>query len=207
MSWKYMQRNEDGKIRTTNDGGGGGSSTLSGLTDVDISNPQLGHTLIYDETEQKWKNAYGGGGGGSLESLSDVDINTSGLQDGQILKYDYNMEKWRNVPHDVYNYSNSLKRVGNWFNARPIYAITMQTSLSFTDETWTSIQIPLTAFNILDLIGPGEILDNSSTCRRSFICDLGWIESYNMKFIALRTHCGENITSSYITIRFTRTID
>lgn len=42
--------------------GGGGSSTLSGLTDVDISNPTDGQTLVYNATSGKWENGAGGGG-------------------------------------------------------------------------------------------------------------------------------------------------
>ena len=47
-------------------GGGGGSSTLAGLTDVDISSPTNGQTLIYNATSGKWENGAGGGGGGSI---------------------------------------------------------------------------------------------------------------------------------------------
>lgn len=43
-------------------GGGGGSSTLSGLTDVDISNPTDGQTLVYNASAGKWENGAGGGG-------------------------------------------------------------------------------------------------------------------------------------------------
>jgi hypothetical protein len=42
-------------------GGGGGSSTLAGLTDVDISNPSDGQTLVYDAASEKWVNGSGGG--------------------------------------------------------------------------------------------------------------------------------------------------
>lgn len=42
-------------------GGTGGSTTLSGLTDVDISNPSDGQTLIYNSTSGKWENGAGGG--------------------------------------------------------------------------------------------------------------------------------------------------
>jgi hypothetical protein len=41
----------------------GGSSTLSGLTDVDISNPSDGQTLVYNATSGKWENGAAGGGG------------------------------------------------------------------------------------------------------------------------------------------------
>lgn len=39
----------------------GGSSTLSGLTDVDISDPTDGQTLVYNAESGKWVNGAGGG--------------------------------------------------------------------------------------------------------------------------------------------------
>lgn len=42
--------------------GGGGSSTLSGLTDVDLSSPTNGQILKYNSTTQKWENANESGG-------------------------------------------------------------------------------------------------------------------------------------------------
>lgn len=45
-------------------GGGGGSTALSGLTDVDISNPTNGQVLVYNAETGKWENGAGGGGGG-----------------------------------------------------------------------------------------------------------------------------------------------
>lgn len=46
------------KVRT----GSSGSSTLAGLTDVDISNPTDGQTLVFNATSGKWENGAGGGG-------------------------------------------------------------------------------------------------------------------------------------------------
>lgn len=43
-------------------GGGGGSSTLSGLTDVDISNPTDGQVLVYNAETGKWENGAASGG-------------------------------------------------------------------------------------------------------------------------------------------------
>lgn len=48
-------------------GGPGGASTLSGLTDVDISNPANGQTLVYNATSGKWENGVGGGTAGILK--------------------------------------------------------------------------------------------------------------------------------------------
>lgn len=42
---------------------GGGSSTLSGLTDVNISNPTNGQTLVYNAISGKWENGESAGGG------------------------------------------------------------------------------------------------------------------------------------------------
>lgn len=50
-------------------GGGGGSSTLSGLTDVDISNPTNGQTLVYNATSGKWENGGGGSGGVTIVGI------------------------------------------------------------------------------------------------------------------------------------------
>lgn len=47
-------------------GGGGGSTTLAGLTDVGISNPSDGQTLVYDAASSKWVNGSGGGGSYTL---------------------------------------------------------------------------------------------------------------------------------------------
>lgn len=53
-----------------------GSSTLSGLTDVDISNPTDGQTLVYDAASSKWVNGSGGGGGATITGVYAVDEQT-----------------------------------------------------------------------------------------------------------------------------------
>ena len=55
---KYLKA--DGTWDTPS-GGGGGSSTLAGLTDVDLSSPTNGQILKYNSTTQKWENADEGG--------------------------------------------------------------------------------------------------------------------------------------------------
>lgn len=74
-------------------GGGGGSSTLSGLTDVDISNPTNGQTLVYNATSGKWENGAGGSGGGSggllVIGLSDPETFTLDKTWKEIYESDY----------------------------------------------------------------------------------------------------------------------
>lgn len=64
-------------------GGPGGSSTLSGLTDVDISNPTDGQTLVYNASTGKWENGAGGGmpviDGTQLEEEITLDITAGNL--------------------------------------------------------------------------------------------------------------------------------
>ena len=50
-------------------GGGGGSTTLAGLLDVAITNPQNGDALIYNATSGKWENQAIGGSTGTLSSI------------------------------------------------------------------------------------------------------------------------------------------
>ena len=51
-------------IIDNNLGGGGGSSSLAGLSDVNLTTPTDGQVLTYDGNSSKWVNANGGGGGG-----------------------------------------------------------------------------------------------------------------------------------------------
>lgn len=54
----------------------GGSTTLAGLTDVDISNPTNGQTLVYNATSGKWEN--GAGGGGASLIMPNINITMTG---------------------------------------------------------------------------------------------------------------------------------
>lgn len=66
--------------------GGGGSSTLSGLTDVDISNPADGQVLVYNAESGKWENGAGGGGGGG--GVLVVNVLATRTSDGETVTFD-----------------------------------------------------------------------------------------------------------------------
>ena len=74
---------------TWDNAGGGGSTSLSGLTDTNISTPTDGQLLKYDNNSSKWVN-----GSTSLSALSDTTIATP--TDGQVLAYDNNSSVWKN---------------------------------------------------------------------------------------------------------------
>lgn len=75
----------------------GGSSSLTGLSDVNITSVSDGQVLKYDSSTSKWVNGTGGGGATTLSGLSDVTI--SSASSGQILKYDGT--KWVNGDSDL----------------------------------------------------------------------------------------------------------
>lgn len=74
--------------------GGSGSSTLAGLSDVDITSPSAGQGLVYDATNQEWVN-------GNVSTSSSIDtltdVNLTNLSNGQILKYNSTSQEWENA--------------------------------------------------------------------------------------------------------------
>ena len=111
MPWKYMQY-QNGKMRTTSDSGG--SSTLSGLTDTNISNPSNNQILTYNSSSSKWVNATAPATGVTdveydEESVVDAngvahlyspylediaDVNAESPSDGDVLTYDSDSNEW-----------------------------------------------------------------------------------------------------------------
>lgn len=59
-------------------GGGGGSSSLAGLSDVNLSSPTDGQILEYDAANQEWINANNSGGGGG-DNIIGAFIDTSNI--------------------------------------------------------------------------------------------------------------------------------
>ena len=102
-------------------GGGGGSSSLAGLSDVNISAPTDGQVLTYDNVNSEWVNTNPSGGG---DSVSWTQLQASGTK---IAEIDIN-----GTTQNVYapsggggggsqNYSTTEQVVGSWIDARPVY--------------------------------------------------------------------------------------
>lgn len=66
---------KDGKLRTNNSGSGGASS-LSDLTDVDLTNIADGQILKWDATNSKWVNTNESGGLGHTYSTTEQVVGT-----------------------------------------------------------------------------------------------------------------------------------
>lgn len=103
------------------DVGGGGSSSLAGLSDVNLTTPTDGQVLTYDGNNSEWVNANPSGGG---DSVSWTQLQASGTQ---IAEIDIN-----GVTTNVYapsggggggsvNYSTTEQVVGTWIDSKPVY--------------------------------------------------------------------------------------
>lgn len=77
-------------------GGPGGASTLTGLTDVDISNPTDGQTLVYNAQSGKWENGAGGGGGDIY--CIDASVVPSSVTIDDVEYTEINLDQGTNLP-------------------------------------------------------------------------------------------------------------
>ena len=95
MGWNISNILVNEAIANKKAGGGGSSTTLSGLTDTDITTPTNGQVLTYDSTAEKWENANPATPATpNLSDLTDTDITTP--TNGQVLTYDSTAAKWVN---------------------------------------------------------------------------------------------------------------
>ena len=92
---KTYMMGSDEEWHEINEGSGSGASSMSQLTDVDLTDLEDGQVLKYDEDTQTWKPG-DDTSATSLGNLEDVDL--TNLQDGQVIKYDGQTETW--VPAD-----------------------------------------------------------------------------------------------------------
>lgn len=105
------------------------SSSLSGLTDTNITSVSDGQILKYDNASGKWVNSSGGGGAESLDDLDDVDITSA--SDGQFLVYNNSTSKWVNASKTIPNIT--------WSSA--VSCAAGSTSCTITDAAITTSSI------------------------------------------------------------------
>ena len=112
--------NENMDTIDNNMGGGSGSSSLAGLSDVNLSSPSNNQVLKYNSTSQKWENQNESGGG---DSVTWTQLQASGTKIAEI--------NINGTTQDVYaptgggggsvNYSTTEQVIGTWINSKPVY--------------------------------------------------------------------------------------
>ena len=138
--------NDNLDIIDANLGGGGGSSSLAGLSDVNISAPTDGQVLTYDNVNSEWVNANPSGGG---DSVSWTQLQASGTK---IAEIDIN-----GVTTDVYaptgggggghTYSTSEQIVGTW-NGETLYERSFIHTGNIANNDWVTIDNSYSPSNI-----------------------------------------------------------
>ena len=120
-------------------GGGGGSSTLDGLSDVNITTATDGQVLAYDANADEWINS-SMANPSSIASMSDTDIQSP--TNGQTLVYNGTSGKWENASGGAssHTYSTTEQVVGTWIDGKPIYETTYQVNYT-QGANWTSTGI------------------------------------------------------------------
>lgn len=138
--------NDNLDIIDANLGGGGGSSSLAGLSDVNISAPTDGQVLTYDGINDEWVNANGGGGG---DSVSWTQLQASGTKIAEI--------NINGTTQDVYaptgggggghTYSTSEQIVGTW-NGEILYERSFIHTGNIANNDWVTIDNSYSPSNI-----------------------------------------------------------
>lgn len=210
MSWKYVQRNENGQYKTTEGGGGGGgASALTDLDDVNISSQTNGQVLKYNSTSQKWENANESSGGGSV---TDVQVDGVSVVNGQGIAE-------ITTPTPMHNYSTTEQVVGTWIDGKPLYEKTLY--VQYSDLTvygsFKGVQIQGTNEKIRNVISACGISASYGNCflgctlygnlnNRSYYYSLNMY--YNILVIEVGGYSWEQVAPDICaTIQYTKTTD
>ena len=191
--------------------------SLGGLTDVALTDPANGETLVYNSTTQAWENGEGGGGGTTYTAGDGInidandEISTDNLQNGDM---DDVLATLPGLTSKYNVYSTTEQVVGEWIDGKKIYEITLSTgTLSNATNSFD-----VSALNIDTFIGAKGTLKRSTgeqlliptiyilQSNLSNDVEVGWIslENNTLKiFNGIATL--SNITSSYLTIQYTKT--
>lgn len=197
--------NDNLDIIDANLGGGGGSSSLAGLSDVNISAPTDGQVLTYDNVNSEWVNANPSGGG---DSVSWTQLQASGTK---IAEIDIN-----GVTTDVYapsgggggghTYSTTEQVVGTWFG-ETLYEKSFYYSGTINDGAWVTIDNSYSPSNtkVMFIEHICFTVSGLTTLYASYggqTLDVG-IESVGKLYVENFT--GQTVKKVWFTMRYTKT--
>lgn len=197
--------NDNLDIIDANLGGGGGSSSLAGLSDVNLTTPTDWQVLTYDGINSEWVNANPSGGG---DSVSWTQLQASGTK---IAEIDIN-----GTTQDVYaptgggggghTYSTSEQVVGTW-NGETLYERSFIYTGNIADGAWVTVDNSYSPNNIgvFFLEHICFKLSGFTTLYASYggqTLDVG-IETAGKLY--LENFTGETVTKAWFTIRYTKT--
>lgn len=153
------------KVRT----GSSGSSTLAGLTDVDISNPTDGQTLVYNASSGKWEN--GAGSGGASLVMPNISITMTGV-DTATATCDMSRVA---IMSAVENGAICIAKVTNNAWGQGNYRLTTSIMVVENDEE----NGPYVLFNLYEPIGGAALFYDINVFDDAVDCFIDRITSYN----------------------------
>ena len=197
--------NDNLDIIDANLGGGGGSSSLAGLSDVNLTTPTDGQVLTYDDVNDEWVNANPSGGG---DSVSWTQLQASGTK---IAEIDIN-----GTTQDVYaptgggggghTYSTSEQIVGTWLG-ETLYEKSFVYTGNIANGAWVTIDNSYSPNNIGVMFVEHICfkLQGFTTLYASYggqTLDVG-IETAGKLYVENFT--GNTVTKVWFTMRYTKT--
>lgn len=174
---------------------GPGVTSLGGLTDVSISDPQENETLLYNPTTQKWENGEGGKtytAGDGINIDANDEISTDSMQSGDMEEV---VETLPGIASKYHKYSTGEQIVGEWINGETIYerVFTITSTVSLQTNEWTRTGI--SKGDIVKLIDSRVFVDGKHV---SYI-SVGFSSSYT-DLILLSTRQTTVSTNDYVLI-------
>lgn len=192
-------------------GGGGGSSTLAGLTDVDITSPSNNQVLKYNSTSQKWENGAGGGSSGDHITLTQAEYDAL-VEAGTVDPDAFYFISDAVMPAYSHQYSTSEQIVGTWVDGSPVYEKTIYNAGGVTGN----FSFPHGIANFDKLLSYEGTVSDSSFAQYGDIRTVPRIASDGNSigidkvstssiFIINPNAFGTRLIDWYITIRYTKT--
>lgn len=198
--------NDNLDIIDANLGGGGGSSSLAGLSDVNLTTPTDGQVLTYDGINSEWVNANPSGGG---DSVSWTQLQASGTK---IAEIDIN-----GTTTNVYapsggggsqNYSTTEQVVGSWIDGRPVYQKSFVSTSALS--SYQAISHGISAFD--DLVKAECILRDSTKSWQVPMTTDQYNAELEITPTEIRIYLNNDFVNAstggyFITLQYTKTTD
>lgn len=207
--------NENMETIDENLGGGGGSSSLAGLSDVDLNTPTDGQVLTYDGNTSKWKNT-NLPSGGSKHTI--VDENDQTMPSRTYLKFAGNVVVTDDSVNDEtvvtvtgggggggHTYSTSEQVVGTWLG-ETLYERSFVYTGNIANGAWKTVDNSYTPLNtgVFFLEHICFTVSGFTTLYASIWgknLDVGVEEGAKLY---LENFTGETVTKAWFTIRYTK---
>ena len=195
------------------------SSSIYMMGDVSISSPQDGQALVFDATDNKWKNGEGGGGGtaniwaGTQEELEEEFDEIP--DDTQIVVYD----DYQEVVDGGTIYSEDEQIIGLWTDNKPLYQKTLSIgALPNNGSKYISIGYLTNEIRVVEITG----VATNTAQNTSLALPRAWLANDNTRYfvdlicVANNGYASVRIfdaidysayNETYITVKYTKTAD